>query len=52
MIKRIGSEARADLERFFEARVHLDLRVKVRSDWRDDDRKLDDLSVERGRRRR
>ena len=30
MIKRIGTAARQDLEAFFEARVFLDLRVKVR----------------------
>ena len=30
MIKRIGTEARRDLEAFFETRVFLDLRVKVR----------------------
>jgi len=52
MIKRIGTEARQDLERFFQTRVFLDLRVKVRADWRDDDRQLDELGVERGRRRR
>ena len=52
MIKRIGTEARLDLERFFQTRVFLDLRVKVRADWRDDDRQLDELGVERGRGRR
>ncbi len=31
MIKRIGTEARADLERFFRTRVFLDLHVKVRA---------------------
>ena len=35
-IKRVGSEARADLERFFDAKVHLDLSVKVRKNWRRD----------------
>ena len=49
MIKRIGTEARQDLERFFEARVFLDLRVKVRADWRDDERVLDDLGLPRKR---
>ena len=56
MIKRIGTEARQDLERFFETRVFLDLRVKVDPDWRDNDRALDALGVPRtakrpGRRR-
>ncbi len=49
MIKRIGTEARQDLERFFEAKVFLDLRVKVRADWRDDERILDDLGLPRKR---
>lgn len=44
-IKRIGTAARLDLERFFDARVFLDLRVKVRADWREDDRLLDRLGV-------
>ena len=45
MIKRIGTEARMDLESFFETRVFLDLRVKVNPDWRNDDRTLDELGV-------
>ncbi|HEY7448630.1 MAG TPA: GTPase Era [Vicinamibacterales bacterium] len=45
MIKEIGTAARAGLERFFEARVYLDLRVKVRAGWREDDRMLDDLGL-------
>jgi GTPase len=49
MIKRIGTEARQDLERFFEARVYLDLRVKVQSEWRDDERLLDRLGMTRER---
>jgi GTP-binding protein Era len=51
MIKRIGTEARADLEKLFETKVFLDLRVKVNPDWRDDDRALDDLGVPRTSRR-
>ena len=47
MIKRIGTEARKDLEEAFETRVFLDLRVKVNPDWRNDDRALDDLGVPR-----
>jgi GTP-binding protein Era len=45
MIKRIGTAARCDLETFFEARVYLDLRVKVASDWREDSRLLDELGM-------
>lgn len=36
MIKRIGTEAREDLERLLGRRVFLDLRVKVKKDWRRD----------------
>jgi GTP-binding protein Era len=45
MIKSIGTAARHELERFFDAKVFLDLRVKVRADWREDARTLDDLGV-------
>ena len=34
MLKKIGTEARQDLERFFGCRVNLDLWVKVKEDWR------------------
>jgi GTPase len=43
MIKRIGTAAREELERFFDARVYLDLHVKVKAEWREDERLLDDL---------
>jgi GTP-binding protein Era len=46
MIKRIGTAARLELERFFEARVFLDLRVKVRDRWREDARILDQIGFE------
>jgi len=45
MIKRIGTEARQDLERLLDGRVHLDLHVKVRQDWRDDERLLDEMGL-------
>jgi GTP-binding protein Era len=38
MIKRIGIEARAELERLFGVKIHLDLRVKVLKNWRSDDK--------------
>jgi GTP-binding protein Era len=47
MIKRIGTEARKDLEETFETRVYLDLRVKVNPDWRNDERALDEIGVPR-----
>jgi GTP-binding protein Era len=51
MIKRIGTEARHDLETMLDTKVFLDLRVKVNPDWRDDDRALDDIGVPRTARR-
>ena len=40
MIKRVGTDARRDIEKFIGQRVFLDLYVKVDKDWRDDERKL------------
>jgi GTPase len=51
MIKRIGTEARVDLEKFFGTKVFLDLRVKVNPDWRNNDRALDDIGVPKSTRR-
>lgn len=48
MVKRIGTEARQDLERLLDGRVHLELHVKVREHWRDDERLLDELGLRRG----
>jgi GTP-binding protein Era len=45
MIKRIGTEAREELERFFDTRVYLDLRVKTRAGWREDPRLLDEIGL-------
>jgi GTP-binding protein Era len=39
-LKRIGSEARQELEALLGSRVHLELFVKVRSGWADDDAHL------------
>jgi GTP-binding protein Era len=39
-IKRIGSEARQELERLLDAKVFLELWVKVRSGWADDEAHL------------
>jgi GTP-binding protein Era len=48
MIKRIGTEARLDIEQMLGGRVYLELHVKVRTDWRDDERLLDEMGL-RGR---
>ena len=45
MVRQIGTEARQDLERFFGTRVFLDLHVKVRPEWRENDRILDQAGV-------
>ena len=45
MVKQIGTAAREELERFFETKVFLDLRVRVKSEWREDDRVLKDLGL-------
>ena len=42
-IKTIGIEARADMKRLFDAQVHLELWVKVKSGWADDERALRSL---------
>jgi GTP-binding protein Era len=51
MIKRIGTAARAELEVMFGARVYLDLRVSVRSDWREDEHVLGEIGLGAGGRR-
>ena len=45
MVKRIGTEARLDLEEMLQGRVYLDLHVKVREDWRDDERLLREMGI-------
>jgi GTPase len=45
MIKRIGTAAREELERFFEMKVFLDLHVRVKAEWREDERVLDDIGL-------
>jgi GTP-binding protein Era len=46
MVKRIGIAAREELERFFETRVFLDLHVRVKSEWREDDSVLTKLGLD------
>jgi GTPase len=45
MIKQIGTAARQELERFFGTRVFLDLHVRVKSEWREDERVLEDIGI-------
>ena len=51
MIKRIGTEARKDLEAMLGGKVYLELHVKVREDWRDDERILDEIGLGRRKHR-
>lgn len=39
-LKKVGTEARKDLETFFEKKVFLEMYVKVEKDWRNKDTKL------------
>ena len=39
-LKRVGVEARTDLEKFFGKQIHLELFVKVNKDWRNNVRQL------------
>lgn len=39
-IKRLGASARKDMEAWLESKVFLEMHVKVKSNWRDDDRML------------
>ena len=42
-LKKIGTEARLDMERLFDNKLHLELWVKVKSGWADDERALRSL---------
>ena len=46
-IKRVGTDAREELERLFGTRVYLDLHVRVRPGWRESERMLRELGLER-----
>jgi len=48
MIKKIGTAAREELERFFSTKVFLDLHVRVKSEWREDDRVLSQIGIGEG----
>ena len=44
-IKAIGTAARKELEAFFDTKVFLDLHVKVREGWREDERTLNSIGL-------
>ena len=45
-LKRIASEARQELEQLFDGKVFLEVWVKVKSGWSDDQRALKSLGYE------
>lgn len=46
MLKKVGMEARKDIEAFFEKKVFLELFVKVEKDWRNKDKVLKDFGYQ------
>ncbi|MFV0505355.1 MAG: GTPase Era [Bacteroidales bacterium] len=45
-LKRIGTEARADLEEFFSKKIYLQLYVKIKEDWRKNEQSLRDFGYD------
>ncbi len=43
MVKKIGTEARVDLEEFLSRKVFLDLRIRTEDDWRENPRIIADI---------
>lgn len=43
LLKQVGQEARRDMMKLFDRRVHLEIWVKVRKGWSDDERSLQQL---------
>ena len=46
VLKSVGTAARLDMEKVFGSKVFLELHVKVRSGWADDERALKSLGFE------
>ena len=44
-LKQVGTEARLELESFFGRKIFLELHVKVRKNWRDDEEMLKNLGL-------
>lgn len=45
-LKKVGTQARLDMEEFFQKKIFLNLYVKVSKDWRDKDRMLGNFGYE------
>jgi len=43
MLKKIGKEARKEINKLLGSKTYLDLWVKVKKDWRDDEKTLKEL---------
>lgn len=46
MLKKIGIQARRDLERLLQSKVYLELYVRIRRDWSEDKRQLKELGYQ------
>ena len=44
-LKQVGTEARQELEAFFDRKIYLELHVKVKKNWRDDEETLKSLGL-------
>ena len=42
-LKKVSSEARKSLEKFFDKSIYLDIFVKVDKDWRNSEKELDNF---------
>ena len=45
LLKKIGTEARLELEKFFDQKIFLELHVKVKKNWRDDEATLRSIGL-------
>jgi GTP-binding protein Era len=45
-LKRISTEARIDMEKLFDSKVYLEIWVKVKSGWADDEHALKSLGYD------
>ena len=46
MLKKVGTEARKDIEEFFQKKVYLEMFVKVEKDWRNKNSSLKSFGYE------
>jgi GTPase len=45
LLKQVGTEARLEMQKFFEQKIYLELHVKVKKNWRDDEDALRNLGL-------